>query len=255
MSKAGASGVSGCEGDIHGSSSRRCRTCARRTMGAVDSDWTPPAITARVHPRHDAARRDLDAPRARGAVAVVGQAGHRREARLDRRVAGDDTAPVERLGQHAGRRSPTAAGRCVAGTPRGRPGASTKASVSDKEPFRAVPIAVRHAETMTASGMDTPPSGPRPLRPFVLVIERPVTLPAGRVRSTGCASSSTPISAPAMGAATRWLRSSLRATTGATACCSAPRCRQAWRTRRRLRSTTAPRAASASKTERIGPRA
>ena len=147
MSRLGASGRSGWVG---GNQSTHSPSTCNRDRGDVDAEFTPPAMIELVHARAHARRRALHRRLARRAVPVVGQARRPWEARGDGRVPGDHAAAVEALAQdHVVdlrrvqiRRAASDDTWC----------ARSNALVSRSVPLRAVPIGVRRADTMTASG-------------------------------------------------------------------------------------------------------
>ncbi len=98
MSKAGASGVAGCDGDIHCSYSSvpslRFIVC-----GDVDNDSDPPAMTTLSMPAMMLAAAPCTAAMPDAQWPVEGDARDLDESELDRGVAGDVSPTLERLAE------------------------------------------------------------------------------------------------------------------------------------------------------------
>ena len=95
MSNAGASGVSGWLGDIHGAKSSVPSDALHRRSARSRCDSAPPAMTTLSMPAMMLRRRALHRGHARRAVPVERDARHLDEAELDRGVAGDVAAALE----------------------------------------------------------------------------------------------------------------------------------------------------------------
>ena len=113
----------------------------------------PPAMTTRSMPAMIPAAAVCTDGEARRAVAVVGEAGHVDHAELDRDVAGDVAAALEHLAEHDVVDVVDRDARSASAPPGTANLPRSNASKSTSEPLRAVPMAVRAAETMTASPM------------------------------------------------------------------------------------------------------
>ena len=148
MSMLGASGRSGCVGGTHGSS--HSPPTRSRDLGAVDAEFTPPAITSSSMPARTLAAALCTAawPAAQCRFcASPGTAGSPAVIAACRATTPPPYRPSPRITSSIWSGSSPAAAALTTWWAR------SNAVVSRRVPLKAVPIGVRRADTRTASGM------------------------------------------------------------------------------------------------------
>ena len=100
MSRMGASAVAGWLGASQSSSTWSVPGTRQLDFGMVDDDWTPPAMTARSMPAMIEPAAVDSVPRPEAQWRLWAMPGHVLEPGLDRGVAGDGAAAVDRFAEH-----------------------------------------------------------------------------------------------------------------------------------------------------------
>jgi hypothetical protein len=146
MSRLGAAGVSRWLGDIQSAHSF-VPLVRRSERGDVDIECVPAGDHDAIHAGANRGRGGGDRGQAGRAVSIDRSAGHVFDARLDRHVAGDVTAAVQRLGDHDVVDQCADRARTAAAPRRPRAGQLERVDV-DQRALVARPIGVRAVETI-----------------------------------------------------------------------------------------------------------